>query len=104
MTSDAVEIAINKVISNGVDTVTTSTGFTFNDDGLTIAKTDSEMSTTIDENGMVVSNSSEEVLTATSEGVNAINLTARKYLIIGTNSRFEDYNNSTRTGCFWIGG
>lgn len=104
MTSDAVEIAINKAISNGVDTVTTSTGFTFNDDGLTIAKTDSEMSTTIDENGMVVSNSSEEVLTATSEGVNAINLTARKYLIIGTNSRFEDYNNSTRTGCFWIGG
>ena len=25
-----------------------------------------------------------------------------RYLIIGTNSRFEDYG-SDRTGCFWIG-
>lgn len=102
MTSDAVKLEINKAISEGVNTVKTTTGFTFNDDGLTIARSGSEMSTTIDEDGMVVSNSSEEVLTATSEGVNAINLTARQYLVIGKYSRFQDYG--TRTGCFWIGG
>ena len=102
MTSESVQIAINKALENGVDKVSTSTGFTFDDTGLTISKSDSEMSTLIDDDGMKVSKNEEEVLTADNTGVNAINLTARQYLIIGTNSRFEDYGDS-RTGCFWIG-
>ena len=39
-------------------------------------------------------------------GVDAINLTARQYLIVGSNSRFENYDNgidSHRTACFYIG-
>ena len=44
----------------------------------------------------------EEVLTANNIGVDAKNLHATTYLIIGSNSRFEDYG--SRTGCFWIGG
>ena len=103
MTSDSVQIAINKALENGVNKVSTSTGFTFDDTGLTISKSDSEMSTLIDDDGMKVSKNEEEVLTADNTGVNAINLTARQYLIIGTNSRFEDYGDS-RTGCFWLGG
>ena len=103
MTSDSVQIAINKALENGVNKVSTSTGFTFDDAGLTISKSDSEMSTLIDDDGMKVSKNEEEVLTADNTGVNAINLTARQYLIIGTKSRFEDYGDS-RTGCFWIGG
>lgn len=102
MTSDSVQIAINKALENGVNKVSTSTGFTFDDTGLTISKSDSEMSTLIDDDGMKVSKNEEEVLTADNTGVNAINLTARQYLIIGTNSRFEDYGDN-RTGCFWIG-
>lgn len=57
----------------------------------------------IDEDGMSIMKNSEEVLTADNTGVNAINLTAHQYLIIGKNSRFEDYQNK-RTACFWIGG
>lgn len=102
ITPEALEIAITEALSNGVDSVSTTTGFTFNSDGLNITKTDSEISTKINEDGMRVSKENEEVLTADNTGVNAINLTARKYLIIGTKSRFEDYGN--RTGCFWIGG
>jgi len=47
------------------------------------------------------------VLTATDEGVDAINLTAHNYLTIGLNSRFEDYpdphsHRMRRTACFFI--
>ena len=102
MTSDDVQLAISNELENGVDKVTTSTGFTFNEDGLTISKSDSEMSTNIDEDGMSIFKGSQEVLTANNRGVDAQNLHATTYLIIGTNSRFEDYG-SDRTGCFWIG-
>ena len=102
MTSDEVQLAISTEIAKGTDKVTTTTGFTFNDEGLTISKSDSEMSTNIDEDGMSIFKGSEEVLTANNTGVDAQNLHATTYLIIGTNSRFEDYG-SDRTGCFWIG-
>lgn len=102
MTSDDIQLTISNELANGVDKVTTSTGFTFNDEGLTISKSDSEMSTNIDEDGMSIFKGSQEVLTANNTGVDAQNLHATTYLIIGTNSRFEDYG-SDRTGCFWIG-
>ena len=102
MTSTDVQLAISTEIAKGTDKVTTSTGFTFNEDGLTINKSDSEMRTNIDEDGMSIFKGSEEVLTANNTGVDAQNLHATTYLIIGTNSRFEDYG-SDRTGCFWIG-
>lgn len=102
LTSEAVQIQIDKTLENGVSKVETSTGFTFNEEGLTVSKSGSEMATTITEDGMAVKRSGEEVLTANSAGVIAVDLRAVNYLIIG-NSRFEDYG-SDRTGCFWIGG
>lgn len=56
--------------------------------------------------GMSVTRSEEDVLTANNGGVIAINLTAKQYLIVGANSRFEDYSNGTdtkRTACFYVG-
>ena len=102
MTADQVHLAISTELSKGVDKVTTSTGFTFNEAGLTISKSDSEISTNIDEDGMSIYKNNEEVLTADNTGVTQINATIKQYLIIGKNSRFEDYG-SDRTGCFWIG-
>lgn len=102
MTADQVHLAISTELSKGVDKVTTSTGFTFNEAGLTISKTDSEISTNIDEDGMSIYKNNEEVLTADNTGVTQINATIKQYLIVGKNSRFEDYG-SDRTGCFWIG-
>lgn len=107
MTAEAVETLISEKVKSGTTEVTTTTGYKFDKDGLNISKSDSPMSTTIDEDGMDVSNAGEKVLVADSTGVDAINLTARRYLSIGTNSRFEDYDNGTdskRTGCFFIGG
>lgn len=103
MTSEDVTLAIQSELSNGVEKVTTTTGFTFNEEGLTVSKAESEMSTTITEDGMTVFKSGAAVLVADNEGVKAEDLHATTYLIIGLNSRFEDYG-SNRTGCFWIGG
>ena len=106
LTDEEVVIAIQKELENGVGKVETETGYTFNDEGLTISKSGSEISTQITEDGMTVSRNDEELLSATSDGVNATNLRATTYLIIGHYSRFEDYDKDgePRTGCFWIGG
>lgn len=106
ITKDQVKITIEEELSNGVDKVTTTTGYTFGEDGLMINKTGSEMSTEITEDGMTVYKNDEAVLTANNQGVNAQNLHATTYLIVGNNSRFEDFtkNSEARTGCFWIGG
>ena len=103
MTSEDLTIEINKVVEAGANRVETTTGFKFDDDGLNISKTGSEMNTTITEDGMTVYRSGTAVLIANNEGVHAEDLKATTYLIIGDNSRFEDYG-SGRTGCFWIGG
>lgn len=106
VSAEDVQLQIKSELANGVDKVTTSTGFTFNEEGLTVSKEGSEMTTNIDEDGMAVYRNSEEVLTANNEGVIAYNLHAKTYLIIGENSRLEDYekDGNPRTGCFWIGG
>ena len=104
VTSEDVQIEVQAALANGVNEVQTTTGFTFNDEGLTISKTGSQMETKIDEDGMTIYRNNTKVLEANNNGVDAYNLHASTYLIIGRNSRFEDYDNDTRTGCFWIGG
>lgn len=100
--SDQLTIDFQQISDDGVDKVTTKTGFTFNEEGLSITKTDSDISTKITEDGMTVSDSGEALLTANHNGVEAKDLHARTYLIVGGRSRFENYG-SDRTGCFWIG-
>ena len=102
MDADSVDIKISEAI-NGIDSFETSTGYTFDKDGLNIHKDGEEMHNTLDNEGMYVRKNSEDILVADKDGVNAINLTARKYLIVGNNARFEDYQNN-RTACFYIGG
>lgn len=106
MTAEDVKIIITEEISSGtVDKVTTSTGFTFDKNGLTIDKSGTEMSTTITEDGMTVYRSGEAVLIANNEGVLAEDLHATTYLMVGKYTRFEDYEEDgvKRTGCFWMG-
>ena len=105
MTAEEIEFTISSALDNGVTKVETSTGFKFDDEGLSISKSTSELNTKITENGMTIYRNDEEVLVADNVGVNAANLHATTYLIIGTYSRFEDYvrNGEERTGCFWLG-
>lgn len=104
--SNQLEVKIEKITTDGVTKISNTTG-TFNEEGLSIDSTDSPTSTQITPDGMTVykkgaHNSLTEVLEATSDGVNATNLHAKTYLIIGGRSRFENYG-ADRTGCFWIG-
>lgn len=103
VTADQVSIQIRSELDNGVTKVSTSTGYSLDEEGLTVEKTNREMKTQITEDGMKVFKNNEAVLTANNVGVDAANLHATTYLIIGQNSRIEDYNGN-RTGCFWIGG
>ena len=103
ITSEDLTIAVKKELDNGVSKVTTSTGFTFDEDGLTISKSGSEMATNVDEDGLSVYRNNEEVLTADSTGVRALNLYANNFNISDA-SMFEKFerNSETRIGCFWI--
>lgn len=108
LTSADMRLQFQDINNNGVSKVTTETGFTFDRDGMTVDSTDSTTKTQVTPDGMTVykkdaAGGQSEVLEATSEGVDATNLHAKTYLIIGGRSRFENYG-SNRTGCFWIGG
>ena len=108
LSSAEMNLQFKDITNNGVTKVTTETGFTFDREGMTVDSTDSPTKTQVTPDGMTVykkdaSGAKEEVLEATSEGVDATNLHAKTYLIVGGRSRFENYG-TDRTGCFWIGG
>lgn len=107
-TAENVKIEIKQEIQEqGADKVTTATGFTFDESGLTIHEEGKEVTTNINNNGMTVYKNEEAVLVANEEGVTAVDLHAKTYLLIGESSRLEDWenaDNSRRTACFWIGG
>lgn len=105
MDANAVNIAIDRKLANGVDQVETTTGYRFDANGLNISKSGEEMSNLLDNTGMYVKRSGEDILKANNAGVEAVNLHAKTYLIIGSGdgrSRLEDYGTS-RTGVFWVG-
>lgn len=81
--------------------------FTLDNRGMTVEGESDDSNvhnkTNISNNGMTVYANDEEKLKANEKGVEATDLHAKTYLIVGDNSRFENYG-SNRTGCFWIGG
>lgn len=112
LTAESAKIeVIQEELENGVAKVKTATGYEFSDEGLIIDKTGAETNSKLNESGLTVSKGSQEMLFAgvkdengtKKAGVFAEDLHATTYLIVGSNSRFENYGND-RTGCFWIGG
>ena len=111
----AIEIA-KQVQTDGVTRLDTKTGYTFDEDGLTIEKTNAKTKTTLNEVGLDVKDatgaSDESLLFAgydetTGETiVKSKNMTVEKYLVIGQYSRMEDFvkDGVKATGVFWIGG
>lgn len=120
-TEDKLNVSFRTVTQDGneafqVNSVVTENGFRFDKDGLNIYNTASDINNQLNNEGMFVRRvladdssdtiTTEDILTADTTGVNALNLTARQYLIVGQNSRFEDYLGSRdehRTGCFFVG-
>lgn len=97
---------------NGVSKVKTETGYTFDNNGLTIEKTNAKTKSTLNEKGLNIKDatgsSEESLLFAGYDNeigetiVKSKNMTVEKYLTIGKYSRIEDYEEGT--GVFWIGG
>ena len=77
--------------------------YTFDEEGITIEKGDTYDKTRITEGGMLVFKNDNEALTANSRGVFAAEVQASAGLSVAGRCRFEKYN-SSRVGCFWIGG
>lgn len=84
---------------NGVDKVTTTTGFKFDKDGLSISKTGADTKTLIDEDGMTVyattGSTDSELLNVDSQGVQTENIHIRTYTQIASHSRMQDYEDGT---------
>ncbi len=102
-TADGLSLQVGQIVSDGASKVSTVTGYTFDQTGMTVEKTGGEIKTQITEDGMRVFKNGSGVLTANSAGVDAVDLKASTYLVVGDRSRFENYG-PDRTGCFWIGG
>lgn len=104
VSAEDVSILVNQTLQEGVDKVVTATKkYTFDDTGLNVSSSSSQISTVITEDGMRVKRGTNEVLIANNEGVKAEDLHATTFLLIGNNSRLETYQ-TLRTACFWIGG
>lgn len=98
--------------ANGVSKVKTETGYTFDNDGLTIEKTNAKTKSKLNEAGLEITDatgSSEESLLFAGYDKNigetvvkSKNMNVEKYLTVGRYSRIEDYEEGT--GVFWIGG
>ncbi len=100
--AEGLSVQVQSVKTDGVSKVNTATGYTFDELGLTVEKSGREIKTRISEDGMQVFKNGDAVLTANSEGVDAVDLHASTYLVVGGRSRFENYG-ADRTGCFWVG-
>ena len=101
-TANAIKLTVQDIQDNGASKVKTGMGYTFNDDGLQIAREGEQMKNRLDNTGMYVTRGGETVLQANDDGVEAVDIKVRKYLLVG-NSRFEDYEGN-RTACFHVGG
>ena len=107
-----IQLVVSNQLEDGVKRVKTETGYTFDDYGLTIEKTNAKTKSTLNETGLEVKDSTgseDEVLLKAGYDeeigetiVKSKNMNVEKYLTIGKYSRIEDYEEGT--GVFWIGG
>lgn len=103
--SESLDIRIQSMTEQGVRKVTTETGFTFDEKGLSISKSGTRMENLLDESGMYVKRYGEVLLQANQDGVTAVDVSVGNYLIVGDHARFEDYSEAEderRTACFFI--
>lgn len=102
--ASSLQIKVTKIEEEGATKVkTTGKKYTFDDTGLHIASDGQQMENLLDERGMKVTRSGQTILEASADGVVAVDVKVRNYLIIGKHARFEDYETG-RTACFYLEG
>lgn len=115
-TAQNFQIQIDRINNEGVDKVRTSIGYTFDDEGMKINKENAETGTVVDEAGFKVTDKTGSQNTNllyagyVKEGdtnypdyigqtiVATANMIVKNYLVVGANTRFEDYVNPTLGG------
>ena len=103
-TAEQLQLSVQTIQEEGVSRVVTSTGFVFDENGLTVEKDGSDLKNHIDPSGMQVIRGGQQVLLrADIEGVLAADVTVDNYLNMGNYARFENYPGG-RTACYYIGG
>lgn len=99
--AEQVEITVTKILEDGVKKVKTETEYTFDENGLSVADSRSDIQNRIDYKGMYVSRGENVILQADAAGVIATDVKVRNYLVVGDHARLEDYGQN-RTACFWL--
>lgn len=107
LTQDAqsLQLRLQTVEENGTHRVTTQTGYTFDSQGLHIARSGHAVANRVDHTGMYVTRNGLPVLQANDQGVVAYDVTVGNYLVVGSYARFEDFmdlGDTRRTGCFFL--
>lgn len=95
----SLELKVQKILEESGQVVT-STGYSFTDEGLRIAKSGQEIESLVDHTGLYVRRAGQLILQAGSQGVSAVDVSVGNYLVVGSHARFEDYEGGT--GCFYI--
>lgn len=94
---------MESIQTDGATKLKTGMGYTFDDNGLQIAREGQQMKNLLDNTGMYVTRSGQTILQANDKGVVATDVTVGNYLIVGTHARLEDYETG-RTACFYLEG
>lgn len=92
--ANSLYLGFQNILDNGVDKVTTVTGYTFDADGLRIEKSGEQMENKLDNTGMYVTRSGDTILEANDKGVRARDVTAENYFVTG-HLRFEKMGDAT---------
>lgn len=101
-TADAIRLEVRTIRQEGATKVRTGASYTFDDNGLRIAREGQSMENRLDNTGMYVSRAGQTILRANDDGVAATDVQVNNYLCIGANARFEDYGGN-RMACFYTG-
>ena len=100
-TADALKLSVEQLQTGGAARIKTAMGYTFDDQGLRIARSGGAMENRLDNTGMRVTRSGQPILQADHRGVTAVDVTVGNYLVVGSHARLEDYPGG-RTACFWL--
>lgn len=100
--ANSLSLELTEIREKGTDKVKTSVGYTFDDKGLRIHRSDADIENLLDHTGMYVTRYGQNLLQANNQGVKARDVSVENYLIVGAHTRFEDYTGG-RTACYYIG-
>ncbi len=99
--AESLSLKVTEIVNNGVSELHNEMGYDVDGNGFHVSRAGEEVSATLNNHGLAVKHNDEEQLVANEMGVDARNLHASTYLIIGAHSRMEDYEGGT--GLFFTG-